>query len=337
MNNPLVSVVLPTYNRASLLPRAIESVVRQSFCDWEIVVVDDGSTDDTQELLSDYGRRLGERWVSIRQENRGSSAARNRGIDACRGRYVAFLDSDDEFAPTKLQRQLEVFELRPEIGFVYSDYSILDRGGANHASVFDAKFPLARTVPCESIGAGLYRCKGSLFDTLLRGYFIATIVGMVRREVLGDWLRFDEQRRYAEEWLFFLEVARSTPAGFVDEPLSIHHYTEGSLARSNVYRNLLESRELLHSILRRFADLDRGQRSIVRRQLAQACRRLGFAARRRGRARDALAFFAEAARRRPSLGALSEFLRCFASSPLRSMFQPAPSADLVQPATPAVR
>ncbi len=110
---PAVSVIIPTYNRAELLPRALDSVVGQTFTDWGIVLVDDGSTDETSRVVRDYADRLGDRLVYIHQENKGSSQARNTGIDACRGRFVAFLDSDDECSPTRLGRQLELFDLRP--------------------------------------------------------------------------------------------------------------------------------------------------------------------------------------------------------------------------------
>jgi hypothetical protein len=86
---------------------------------------------------------------------------------------VAFLDSDDEFAPTKLERQLTLFTLRPELGFVYSDFAFIDLDGVHHPSVFDAKFPLSRQVFGECVAPGLSVIGNRLFDTLIRGYFIA--------------------------------------------------------------------------------------------------------------------------------------------------------------------
>src|SRR3990172_9874024 len=175
MNRPTVSVVIPTYNRVALLPRALDSVVAQTFTDWEIVLVDDGSTDATSQLAADYARRLDDRFLYLEQQNNGCGKARNRGIDASRGRFVAFLDSDDEFAPTKLQRQLALFELRPELGFVYSDFAFVDLEGAFHPSAFDAKFPLARSVESDRVAPGLYVVGNRLFDRLIRGYFISII------------------------------------------------------------------------------------------------------------------------------------------------------------------
>ncbi len=305
-----VSVVIPTYNRAALLPRALDSVIVQTMPDWEIVLVDDGSTDRTPELAAQYHRRLGHKFIYIRQENGGSSNARNRGIDACRGRFVAFLDSDDEFAPTKLQRQLALFELRPELGFVYSDFAFVDLEGVFHASAFDAKFPLARRVTNDPIAPGLHVVGKTLFDSLVRGYFIATIVGMVRREVLGAAIRFPEDQAYAEEWLFYLKVARTTVSGYVEEPLSIHHYVPQSLARSDKRRNSLGYYRLLKAIEKTFTDLTMDQRGAVRCNLAKACRQVGYEAMRDGRHKEALALLLESFRVRPNFQSLCDLSKC---------------------------
>lgn len=308
MSGPAVSVVIPTHNRFHLLPRAIDSVVAQTVADWEIVLVDDGSTDDTPALAERYATQLRERWVYLRGPRRGSSAARNRGIDAARAEFVAFLDSDDEFAPRKLERQLTLFRLQPQLGLVYSDFSFIDLAGAVHASVFEEKFPIARAAACRSVAPGLYVCTQPLFDTLIRGYFIATIVGMIRRTTLGSNIRFRENLSYAEEWLFFLEAARAAAAGFVDEPLSIHHFTAGSLARTDAQSNLARYTDVLRAILTQFPDLTRSQRAGVRANLAQASRQLAYGALKDQRPADALSHFATALRQQPRLRSVVELL-----------------------------
>jgi glycosyltransferase involved in cell wall biosynthesis len=308
MNRPAVSVIIPTYNRENLLPRALDSIEAQTFGDWEIVLVDDGSTDHSADLAAPYALRLGERFRYLHQQNRGSSAARNRGIDSCRGRFVAFLDSDDEFLPTKLERQLVLFEQRPDLGLVYCDYSFVDLDGVRTESAFDTKLRLARTVPCQAIGLGCFVCTESLFDSLLRGYFIATIAGMVRREVLGATVRFPEGLAYAEEWLFYLMVAKACRAGFVDEPLALHHFVPGSLARSDKIANTLGSYRVLQAIDASFADLTYAQRKTVHRNLAATCRQLGYEAQKAGRARDSLGFFVEALRYELSAAAVRGLL-----------------------------
>lgn len=275
MTQPLVSVIVPTFNRASLLPRALASITAQTFGDWEIVLVDDGSTDGTAALAAGFARRLGDQFRYFWQPNAGASAARNIGIEAARGTFLAFLDSDDEFLPTKLERQLALFNLQPSLGLVYADSAFVDLAGKTHRSVFDAMTKGARRVACVQVASRMYVCTESLFDSLLREYFISTISGMVRREVLGADIRFPVNCTYAEEWLFYLQIARRCRAGFVDEPLCLHHFTPGSVARSNVEANLRGRLEVLRAIVGRFPDLSVGQRSILRRHFAQTYRELG--------------------------------------------------------------
>ena len=309
MSRPVVSIVVPTFNREALLPRALDSIAAQTFDDWEIVLVDDGSGDGTPEVAAGYRQRLADRFVYIRQENQGSSSARNRGIEASRGRFVAFLDSDDEFLPNKLERQLALFDARPDLGLVYSDYAYIDFEGTYHESAFDTNCRLAREVSHSVIAPGLCVCTDALFDVLLRGYFIATIVGMVRREVLGNSIRFAVDQAYAEEWLFYLQVTRNRSVGFVDEPLCVHHHVRGSLARTDKHRNTVRYRNLLLAIDNAFDDLARGQRRVVRSNLAQTCRQLGYDAHRAGRPSESLGYFVESFRREPGIGTLNETVR----------------------------
>ncbi len=106
---PKVSVIIPTFNCAVYLPQAIESVLGQTWQDFELIVVDDGSTDDTCQVLAPYQNRL----VYLYQENQGESSARNKGIQVAQGEYLAFLDSDDLWLATKLERQITVLEAWP--------------------------------------------------------------------------------------------------------------------------------------------------------------------------------------------------------------------------------
>lgn len=313
MKTPLVSIVLPTFNRQAVLDRAVRSVIAQTVQDWELILIDDGSTDETPALTNRYAAELGDRFQFIRHPNQGSSNARNRGIEASRGRFVAFLDSDDEFAPTKLERQLALFKKRPELGFVYSDYEIVDLAAIRRESAFRSCFPNALDIRTETAGPGLCVCTDGLFDALLRGYFIATIVGLVRRDVLAGDIRFRPTHAYAEEWYFYLQVTRRAPAGFVDEPLSIHHYSTGSLSRTNPHRNAENLRLLLRDILTDFADLSDRQRKTVRHNLAKVCLQLAYNADRSGNYSRAGAYFWESfrneSRARTAARALAAFVR----------------------------
>ena len=304
MTQPTVSVVIPTFNRAGLIGRAIESVIAQVYQDWEIIVVDDGSTDETAAVVRGFAGRLGKRLSYIRQRNAGSSAARNRGIDESRGAFVAFLDSDDEYLPDKLALQLHLFELRPELGLVFGDYAFVGGDGVRHESALAAAGSIALTLPNETVSADLHVCPADFFEYLLSEYFIATIVGMVRRDVLGDSIRFPEGLGYAEEWLFYLRVAHVCRAGFVSRPLCIHHHVMGSLARTDPQRNTLRLRDLLLETLRSFPELTRRQRRLVRANLARTCRQSGYDAHRSGHYASAARFFIESFRCQAAIGSV---------------------------------
>ena len=125
---PKVSVIIPTYNRAHLIGRSIQSVLNQTYQDFEIIIVDDGSTDDTEDVIRNFNDS---RIIYIRhKENKGPSAARNTGIKASKGEFIAFQDSDDEWFPEKLDKQIEAFEMNPGFGIIYTDMLRIDKEGA---------------------------------------------------------------------------------------------------------------------------------------------------------------------------------------------------------------
>ena len=120
-----VTVVIPVYNGGRYLRESIDSVLAQTFHDYEIVCVDDGSTDDSPVLLQEYGQRL----RVVRQENSGQSAARNVGVKLARGEYIAFLDQDDVWYPSKVQNQVAVLDAEPDVVLVHCNFDRIDERG----------------------------------------------------------------------------------------------------------------------------------------------------------------------------------------------------------------
>jgi glycosyltransferase involved in cell wall biosynthesis len=207
MAPPLVSVVTPVYNGAKFLAAAIESVLTQSHQHIELILIDDGSTDDSPELIDSYGSRV----VTVRQKNKGVGHARNAGILRARGDFVAFLDQDDWWTPDKVEKQVRVFLTDDRIGLVHTGVSHYDEVTAAFAQPF---VPNARRA--EIIG--------NCYDRLLMGNFIYNSSVMVRKsmldavggfdtEICGNtvqdydlWLRFAQQSIFAylpEELLVF--------------------------------------------------------------------------------------------------------------------------------------
>lgn len=124
--SPVVSIILPTYNRAEFLPEAIAAIRDQQFTDWELIVVDDGSTDETPSVLATLLRDLRQPYRMIRQENQGASGARNTGIDHATGKYIAFYDSDDLWLPHHLTDCVDVLDSNPDIDWIYSATRFVD-------------------------------------------------------------------------------------------------------------------------------------------------------------------------------------------------------------------
>lgn len=228
---PAVSVVLPAYNRADSIRLAIDSVLRQSFADFELIVVDDASTDGTRaaaEAVTDPRVR-----VIAHARNRGASAARNTGVAAARAPFVAFQDSDDEWLPLKLEKQMaRLLAPRPagETDFVaaYCGMIILgthtDLSGAGRARVSYVPDPAASPV------------EGDIFESLMRTSLASTQTLVVRRDRMLEVGGFDEEMPALIDWECMLRLAPLGPVACVDEPLVIQRFSPNSITREAVKR-----------------------------------------------------------------------------------------------------
>jgi len=189
---PKVSVIIPTYNRAQMVCEAVDSVLEQSFTDFEVVIVDDGSTDGTEEVLR---RRYGDRIHYLYQENQGRAVARNQGIQASSGEYLQFLDSDDWLLPRALEIQAGFLERHPEVDVVYGDGYYCDQDGEPIQRISEERPP----TPDE----------GLLAIMVLHNIVVATHSAVVRRRALEelDDPGFDERLRGTEDADFWLRLA----------------------------------------------------------------------------------------------------------------------------------
>ena len=201
MTHPLVSVVIPTRNRAHLLPIAVRSVLDQTFRDLEVFVVDDASEDRTAEVVAGI---LDPRLRTLRQRVRsGGAATRNVGIRASRGQYVAFLDDDDEWLPEKLELQLELLErAAPKIGVVYSSYQVVDLETG------------------RIIGRKVAEKRGDLaIDLLDRNYVGGTPSVVVRRRLLEQVGLFDEGLPSFQDYDLWIRLSRHCEFDYVGQDL----------------------------------------------------------------------------------------------------------------------
>ncbi len=219
--SPSVSIIVPTYNRAHMLDRCLASIQQQTFTDWELLVVDDGSSDNTVEIVERW-QRTDSRIRLIRQPvNKGVSHARNTGVNAASGEWVAFNDSDDEWIPEKLERQLaRVDQIREhenrESVLIYGWYRTQHTDGWSHChnESFD----------------------GMVRSNLLRYFFASFITLMVKRSVYQEIGGLDTELLRGEDHDFLLRVSRRYPFDVLRETVSIAHRHEGpSLTTQNEY------------------------------------------------------------------------------------------------------
>ena len=201
MSEPLVSVVTPAYNYARFLGDAFDSLVAQTLPEWEWLVVDDGSSDDTQQVLAALAAR-DPRVRFFRQENRGPGAARNRGLQESRGRYLQFLDADDRLLPEKLARHVRFLEEHPETGLVYSEVAYF-RSEAPEQLMPSLHGKLSRSIMQRVHGVDEARAKLDHYNIIM------TPSALFRRSLLSAEVRFDETAPLGEDYDFWIRLAAS--------------------------------------------------------------------------------------------------------------------------------
>jgi glycosyltransferase involved in cell wall biosynthesis len=237
--SPAVSVILTTYNYGRFLAGALDSVLGQTFGDFEVIVVDDGSTDDTAAEIGPY---LGRPRVHYERTNHvGASRARNIGICLARASLIAFLDADDLWLPQKLERQIAVFRADPELGVVYTRRLLIDPEG----------WQLEHAQPPH------YR--GQVLPHIFRRNFLCFSSSLVRRSVFDSVGLFDEGLPLAMDYDLWLRVALRYRFDYVDEPLV--KYRTG---HANLSRRSLERARVVGSIMRRFLDAHGGRKALSR-------------------------------------------------------------------------
>ncbi len=195
---PKVSVVIPTHNRASLLKEAINSVFQQTFSDFELIIVDDGSTDETAQLIKDYPAIR-----YIYQRNRGVSFARNQGIKLAQGEFVSFLDSDDLWLDNKLKRQVDFFRRNPKAYIVQTEEIWLKDGRPHNPKKRHKKY------------------SGYILKECLPLCIVSPSAVMLRREIFEKVGFFDESLPVCEDYDFWLRVGVFYPIHLINEPLII--------------------------------------------------------------------------------------------------------------------
>jgi glycosyltransferase involved in cell wall biosynthesis len=216
MKSPAISIVIPTYNPEHYLQPALESVLAQTFSDWEIVLVDDGSKADELANITALVEKLrgdGASITFIVQQNSGVSVARNRAIEKSRGEFIAFLDNDDLWEPTKIERQINALRDNPDAALSHTGFDLIDENG-------------------KKSGDGYGRAE--TYESMLQGQFgVLLSSSVIRRSCLSEGGFFDPFYRYAQDLDVFMMLARFHP--FVYIPTIETHYRLHSQNASGNY------------------------------------------------------------------------------------------------------
>ncbi len=213
METNKISIIIPTYNRRDLIERAVLSVLEQDYHNLEVIIVDDCSTDNTEEVL----KNLTDARIKFikHTQNKGANAARNTGIKAANGGYIAFQDSDDEWMPEKLSKQMKIFEDSDDdnLGIVYTAFWKIEEKTKKY-------------IPSKDI----LKTNGNLHDILLGNSFISTQALLIKKECLLDVGMFDENLPRLQDWELLLRLSKEYHFYLVDEPLVNVYHTEGSIS-----------------------------------------------------------------------------------------------------------
>lgn len=241
---PTVSIIIPTYNRGDLVGRSVQSVLEQTFQDFEIIIVDDGSDDNTTKVIHEFQEQDNRIKYIRHDENRGGAAARNTGIKAAKGKYIAFQDSDDTWEPEKLEQQLEVFEhASAEVGVVYTDMWRRYEGKRKY-------IPSPEISPEEGI---IYK------QALSRVMGIGIGTAMIKRECFNSAGLFDENLRRFIDLELFIRLSKYFLFYHIKKPL-INYYDSGVRISRND-KALIEANEM---ILKKYAlDIAKNKKSLA--------------------------------------------------------------------------
>ncbi len=202
---PLVSVILPSYNHERFIAEAIESVLGQTVEDFELIIVDDGSSDNSKEIIESYRVKDARIRTFFNGKNQGISRTMNRGLKEAAGEFMAFISSDDIWLEGKLERQLEILRQNPDI-VLYADLTKIDSEG----KPLDDDKNINRRSKCRT---------RNILQDLLKGNFIPGQTMMFRRRNI-EGIRYDERLRYLNDWKFVLELAKRWEFCYMPQPLA---------------------------------------------------------------------------------------------------------------------
>ena len=302
---PLVSVIIAAYNTAQYVGEAIESALAQTYSPVEVIVVDDGSTDNTRDVLAAYGDRI----IMLQQKNSGAAAARNTGLKAAHGEFMAVLDSDDVWTPDKLKRQMKLIEHCPELDLVFTKGRVMDHEGKDLSIVLPDSIP--ETLPLRQIMEGAYMLDGEWFAVLADVNFIPHMSVLARISTVRSVGGYDPELRCTEDYHLYCRLAAGgAHFGFVDYAGFRARRRSGRL--TNDWSSHRENRKIaLKKLLNGPWEFSSAVRRGLRRSLAALPKKAGDHAFCKGDRKLARTLYLEAFRYWPRPAQLASYLATF--------------------------
>lgn len=285
----MVSVVIPTHNRVDLLPRAIESVLKQTYNDIEIIVVSDGSTDGTDDFMRQYDNDNRIRYINYKP-GKGGNYARNTGFEAAKGEFIAFLDDDDEWLPTKVEKQLALMKADKSVGLVYTGINcIYVNEGISYPFKPTKRGDLSKTILFEN-------CVGSTSSVMLR------------RSLCRD-CRFDENLQALQDFDLWIDILQGCKADVVPEPMVNYYNYRNQTQVSSSTAKYIQATEYIN---KKYSDLFKKLTpQEYRLKRVNDIMLLGNKAMRNNSPKEARKFFCRAFRVKPSLSPIISWVLSF--------------------------
>lgn len=259
---PKVSVIIPIYNAQATVSEALDSVLAQTYTDYEMIVVNDGSTDNSEGIIRRYLTAGMGDITCVTQRNKGAAAARNAGIRIARGELIAFLDADDLWDKDKLKTSVETLDAHPGVMLAFSDMRHHVDGEAVHASYLHERG---------------YRhvASGQIYDNLLKENFIFTPTVVMRKSIFAKAGYFDESLKIAEDYDLWLRITKDSEVLFIDRPLVTRRRTGSNITQDK--QLYIESAIRLREKLLQTHAQEPQRRAIIEEQLRRDRYQLGYA------------------------------------------------------------
>ena len=230
-NKPLISVIIPTYNREKLLPETINSVLNQTYKNWELIIVDDRSTDNTEDLVQRYMKRNKRIKYFLNTHKKGPGGARNQGLKKAKGKYIAFLDSDDIWKQNHLKENVGFFG-NSKVDFIFSAYD--EKNISNNKSLSELLHRREKRMglPYEKLRSNFMIYKRSILKEIVECNFIPTQTVVIRKNKLN--IKFDEDLFNGQDWDFWIRFIKNNPnIGYINKINCTLRVHEDNISRSS--------------------------------------------------------------------------------------------------------